>query len=104
MVNFPAPIIFALILNEITSKKFKKTIQTISYMPYFISAVVACGLVVTFVQVGGPISTLASAITGGTATNLLNEKRVFLADLYFDEYVAGAWIWFDNLLILIKLC
>ena len=77
VVNFPAPIIFALILNEITSKKFKKTIQTISYMPYFISAVVACGLVVTFVQAGGPISTLASAITGGTATNLLNEKQYF---------------------------
>ena len=77
VVNFPAPIIFALILNEITSKKFKKTIQTISYMPYFISAVVACGLVVTFVQAGGPISTLVSAITGGTATNLLNEKQYF---------------------------
>lgn len=43
--GFPAPIIFALLLNEITRSKLKKTIQTISYLPYFISWVVAAGIV-----------------------------------------------------------
>ena len=77
VVNFPAPIIFALILNEIHNKIFKKSIQTISYMPYFISAVVACGLVMDFCEAGGPISELVAGVTGGESVNLINEKQNF---------------------------
>ena len=77
LVNFPAPIIFALILNEIHQKAFKKSVQTISYMPYFISAVVACGLVVKFVEAGGPVSVLVAKLTGSQPVNLLNQKSNF---------------------------
>ena len=77
VINFPAPIIFALILNEIHQKAFKKGVQTISYMPYFISAVVACGMVVKFVEAGGPISVAIAKITGGESANLLNQKSNF---------------------------
>ncbi len=77
VVNFPAPIIFALILNEIHHKIFKKTVQTISYMPYFISAVVACGLVVDFCEANGPISVLVANLTGGESVNLINQKQNF---------------------------
>ena len=45
LVGFPLPIIFALLLNEVRGKFFKKSIQTISYMPYFVSMVVVCSLV-----------------------------------------------------------
>lgn len=77
LVNFPAPIIFALILNEIHNKFFKKTIQTISYMPYFISAVVVCGIVVSFIQANGPLSILVANITGTQPVNLLNNPKNF---------------------------
>ncbi|MGI6316809.1 MAG: ABC transporter permease [Christensenellales bacterium] len=77
LVNFPAPIIFALILNEIKWKPFKKTVQTISYMPYFISAVVACSLVVMFTRAGGAISEAVSFLTNTEGRNLLNEKQLF---------------------------
>lgn len=77
LVNFPAPIIFALILNEITHKKFKKIVQTVSYMPYFISAVVVCGLVVNFTQAGGVISEALSFLFNGESVNLLNQKQAF---------------------------
>ena len=77
LINFPAPIIFALLLNEIHHKFFKKTVQTISYMPYFISAVVACGLVVTFIEAGGPISQFVAEITGTEPVNLMNNKKNF---------------------------
>ena len=40
VINFPIPIIFAILLNEVRAKKFKKVVQTISYMPRFISTVV----------------------------------------------------------------
>lgn len=77
LINFPMPIIFALILNEIHVKSFKKTVQTISYMPYFISSVVACGLVLDFTEAGGPISIFVAAITGGQSMNLLNQGTNF---------------------------
>ncbi len=56
VVGFPAPIIFALLINEVRNDKFKKTIQTISYLPHFVSMVVICGLVKLFVGQGGLIT------------------------------------------------
>lgn len=56
IVSFPAPIIFALLVNEVRNDKFKKTIQTISYLPHFVSMVVICGLVKLFVGQGGLIT------------------------------------------------
>ncbi|MBR3483705.1 MAG: hypothetical protein IKH42_03420, partial [Lachnospiraceae bacterium] len=44
VVGFPAPIIFALILNELVFKRFKKVVQTVAYMPHFLSWVIIYGL------------------------------------------------------------
>ena len=74
LVNFPAPIIFALILNEIHAKLFKKVVQTVSYMPYFVSAVVVCGLVVNFTDIGGVISHLLAIFHGGKEINVLTQN------------------------------
>ena len=62
--SFPAPIIFALMLNELRSRKFKKSIQTISYLPYFISMVVVCGMVKTFTESTGVFSQISQALGG----------------------------------------
>ncbi|MGG1516435.1 ABC transporter permease subunit [Paenibacillus oryzisoli] len=56
--EFPAPIILALLLNEVRSKYFKRFAQTITYMPYFISLVVICGIIVSFTNSGGVINNL----------------------------------------------
>ena len=53
---FPCPILFALLLNEVKVKWFKRTVQTISYMPHFISIVVICGLVTSFCQTNGALN------------------------------------------------
>lgn len=47
-IGFPLPIIFALLLNEVTLKKYKRVVQTFSYLPYFISTVVIAGMVTLF--------------------------------------------------------
>ncbi len=60
--SFPMPIIFALLLNELRSKLFKTTTQTISYLPHFISAVVVAGLVTNFLAPTGMINTAINAI------------------------------------------
>jgi len=51
IINFPIPIIFAVMLNEVTQRQFKKAVQTISYLPYFISWVVAAALLFDFFSV-----------------------------------------------------
>lgn len=84
--NFPAPIIFALLLNEVTTKWFKKTVQTISYMPYFVSIVVLCGLVIDFCQAGGVISNVASVLLG-ESVNLMSKPE------YFRAIFVGSNIW-----------
>lgn len=48
IVGFPIPVIFALFLNEITSKAYKRVIQSISYLPHFISWVIMYGLLLAF--------------------------------------------------------
>lgn len=54
--EFPAPILLALLLNEIRSKAFRRTAQTITYMPYFISLVVICGIIVDFTNADGVLN------------------------------------------------
>ena len=86
VVGFPAPIIFALLLNEIASKVFKKTIQTVSYLPYFISLVIVCGLIADFTASDGPITDLIVAL-GGQRMNYLGQPEYFrtiyvLSDLW----------------------
>ena len=57
--GFPAPILLALMLNEVTNTKFKRTVQTITYMPYFISLVVTCSLIKIYCQENGLFSDIA---------------------------------------------
>ena len=51
-VNFPLPIIMALIINQMHAGKFKRVFQTITYMPHFISTVVMVGLIRIFLSPG----------------------------------------------------
>lgn len=48
VAGFPLPIILALLINEIRSARFKKTVQMITYAPHFISTVVVCGMILLF--------------------------------------------------------
>lgn len=74
--GFPAPLIFALLLNEVRHTAFKKTIQTITYIPHFISLMVICGLLYTFLGRDGVINDLIAAL-GGERSNLLAQPNLF---------------------------
>ncbi|MDR1117223.1 MAG: ABC transporter permease subunit [Oscillospiraceae bacterium] len=74
--SFPAPIIFALLLNEVNAKYFKKTVQTMSYLPHFISMVVICGLIKDFTNSSGVITSIVVAL-GGAKRNLLSDPNLF---------------------------
>lgn len=63
--SFPLPIVFALLLNEVKQVKLKKSIQTLTYMPHFISTVVAAGIVVNMLAPGyGIITKFVEWLTG----------------------------------------
>lgn len=74
--GFPAPIILALMLNEVKDGVFKRTVQTITYMPYFISLVVVCGLIRIFCQTDGLINDII-ALFGGERSPLLTNANLF---------------------------
>jgi putative aldouronate transport system permease protein len=77
--GFPAPIIFALLLNEITSPGFKKTVQTISYLPHFLSIVVVAGMIMDVLSPsGGIINMLIKTFTGKTIP-FMQESQYFTA-------------------------
>ena len=75
--GFPAPIILTLLLNEIGNKQFKRVAQSVSYIPHFISLVVICGLIKTFVADGSIIQQIVHAVDGKDGS-LLNRAEMFL--------------------------
>lgn len=76
--GFTTPIIFALFLNEVRNKYFKSVIQTVTYMPYFVSLVVICGLLVDFLGSNGMITNLLSLL-GLEKQNYLRNPNAFQA-------------------------
>lgn len=62
VVRFPLTLIFALLLNEIKNVRWKKFVQTVSYLPHFIAIVIICGMVKEIVSATGPINALLQAL------------------------------------------
>ena len=84
--GFPAPIILALMLNEMRNVRFKKAIQTITYLPHFISIVVIAGLVTNFLAPSGIINHVIELMGG--------ERNYFLIKPeYFRTIFTGMNIW-----------
>ncbi|GJM72779.1 sugar ABC transporter permease [Paenibacillus macerans] len=74
--GFPVPILFAILLNEIRNRLFKSVVQTVSYLPHFISLVVICGLIISFTSRDGVINSLI-AFFGGERSALLGDPANF---------------------------
>lgn len=75
-ISFPAPIILALLLNEVRRPMYKRVVQTISYMPYFISTVVICGMLKSFLAYDGVVNEI-TAVFGATPQNYLSDPALF---------------------------
>lgn len=87
IIGFPAPIIFAIILNELRMPKFKKCVQTIAYMPHFLSWVIISSLAL---QLFAPSSGLINMVIqnlGGNPVPFLNESNHWMATYLF----VGVW-------------
>ncbi|MDR1600355.1 MAG: ABC transporter permease subunit [Oscillospiraceae bacterium] len=76
LIGFPAPILFALMLNEVRGVLYKRVVQTVTYIPHFISLVVLCGLLIDFVGTEGVVTTVLGWF-GMPKTNLLANAKYF---------------------------
>lgn len=80
LFGFWVPIVFALLLNEIRKEKFKKIVQTSSYLPYFISSVVVAGMVLSFIEANGLVNNIISAFGG--SRKALNTDPAYFRSIY----------------------
>ena len=88
LVTFPAPIILALLLNEVRSTKFKRTIQTLSYMPHCISLVVICSMLRLFVADKGIVTSFLKTFGIVDGTYSLLSMESFFVPIYV---FSGLW-------------
>lgn len=85
-VRFPVVLIFALLLNEIRTNVGKKFVQTVSYLPHFISMVILCGMVKEIVSLNGPINNLIKAF-GGQPFGFITSVKAFP----YVYVISGLW-------------
>ena len=87
--SFPAPIVLALIINQVRQERWRRTVQTVVYIPYFISTVVLVSMLnVLFAQKGGVLSDLLKAMgLVPDKANLLGQKQYFVWMYVF----SGVW-------------
>ena len=84
--GFPAPIILALMLNEIANKPFKRVAQSITYLPHFISVVIVVGMIYSFFGHDGYVNRILGGL-GIAAFDFINNPRWF-RPLYVSS---GVW-------------
>lgn len=84
--GFPLPIILALMLNEVRKKRFKKIVQSISYLPHFLSVVIVAGMVMQLLSLQGTVNQIIRAV-GGNGIPFLQRAE------WFRTIYVGSEIW-----------
>lgn len=87
LVGFPLPIILALMINEVRPKFFKKTVQTVTYAPHFLSTVVLVGMVLIFLSPTSGLVNQLIRLFGGEPISFMTEPGWFKSVYVF----SGVW-------------
>lgn len=85
LINFPLPIIFALLLNELKNGLFKKFTQTVSYLPHFLSTIAVVGIATTVLSYYGMLNDFLTAVGGENyeRTLFLTKQNLFVPIVIF---------------------
>jgi putative aldouronate transport system permease protein len=87
LFGFPIPIVLALLLNEMESARYRSLVQSLSYVPHFVSTVVMAGLVVTFLAPSTGVVNAAIVALGGRPIDFMRDPKWFR----FVYIVSGIW-------------
>ncbi|MEF3302228.1 ABC transporter permease [Paenibacillus sp. GYB003] len=90
LVAFPAPLILALMINEVRHKSFRKLIQTVTYAPHFLSTVVMVGLILMFLSQQKGVVNHAIQLFGGEPISFMTEAAWFKTIYVFSGVWQGA--------------
>ncbi|NHN31280.1 ABC transporter permease [Paenibacillus agricola] len=85
LVAFPIPIFFALLVNEVSSKWFKKSVQSITFMPHFLSTIVLVGIVMAFLSPSTGLVNHAIRLFGGEPIYFMTEPGMFKSIYVFSD-------------------
>lgn len=99
--GFPAPIVLSLFLNELKSRKLGRMVQNITYLPHFISTVVVCGMVMTFVGHNGFIGSFVNSLTGAKGSLIGNPNYyipIYVLSNIWEEMGWGSIVYLAALL------
>lgn len=77
VINFPIPVIVAILLNEVKGRRFKKSVQTIIYLPYFISWVILSGMILDIFSLDGVVNQILG-VFGMDPIFFMGDKKPFL--------------------------
>lgn len=88
--GFPVPILLSLLLNEVRNRFFKKTVQTVLYLPHFISWVIVAGLVMNFTAVNNGVINEVIKFFGGRPIAFLQSEQYFRSVLVVSNIWKGA--------------
>ena len=86
IITFPAPIILALMLNEVAHARYKRIVQTVTYLPHFLSTVVVVGMMNSMFNSSGIVNQIIASM-GMEKINFLNDAQ------YFRPMYIGSNIW-----------
>lgn len=88
-INFPAPILFAILLSELPWKKIRKTVQVVTYFPYFLSWIVFGGIILALINADGIVNTIL--IKTGAIDEAINfgESQYFWGTIIITSLLKG---------------
>lgn len=87
LIGFPAPVFLAILINEVQNDRFKRTVQSLTYLPHFISVVVVCSLTRTFLSLDGLVNGILGSMFGMDPINF------FAVGEYFSTIYVSTNIW-----------
>lgn len=87
--TFPAPVLLALMLNELRMGKYKKFIQTVFTFPHFLSWVIVASILTNLLSIDGLVNSALTAL-GGNVINFLGNEKLFTPHLYVSDIWKGA--------------
>ena len=85
LFSFPAPIILAMMLNEVANERFKKLMQTVYYLPYFVSWVVVCSIIINFLSPSTGLVNYIIKLFGGEPIAFLQDPKYFRTILVLSD-------------------
>lgn len=88
-IGFPIPILLAILLNELRNIKYKRVVQTVFYLPHFLSWVIFGGMVINILSMGGPINLLIQ-LFGGEPIMFLTNVKYFRSIVVFSDIIKSS--------------